>query len=358
MADLTAEEFAAAWTDRPFILTDVVPRWPAFGGASGRGERWTLDWLVRRHGDVSFRAEAVDWPFRLYHSYLSATLDESPLYLFDQGFAEKMGLELGQQPAPGDVDGPPPSSSSHPPYTNPTCFGADLFALLGASRPAHRWLIAGPARSGSTFHHDPNATSAWNAVLQGSKYWVMFPPHITPPGVFVSPDGAEVTSPLSIAEWLLGFHAEARETPGCIEAICGAGEILHVPSGWWHLVVNLEPGVAVTQNFVPQARLAEVLKFLRDRPEQVTGFDGKSVQDPYGLFVERLREACPDVLEEALRKLKLRDGKAGGKRKWDTVVAGDAEREAGEETARAAGAGFSFGFGVAGDDDVEEDDFS
>lgn len=52
-----------------------------------------------------------------------------------------------------------------------------------------------------------------------------------PPGVFVSEDQSEVTSPLSIAEWLLGFHAEARKTKGCLEGICYAGDVLHVPSG-------------------------------------------------------------------------------------------------------------------------------
>lgn len=55
-----------------------------------------------------------------------------------------------------------------------------------------------------------------------------YPP---PPGVFVSEDQSEVTSPLNIAEWLIGFHAEARQTLGCLEGICGEGEVLHVPSG-------------------------------------------------------------------------------------------------------------------------------
>lgn len=59
--------------------------------------------------------------------------------------------------------------------------------------------IIGPTRSGSTWHQDPNGTSAWNAVTAGQKAWLMFPPDITPPGVFVSADQAQVEAPLSLA---------------------------------------------------------------------------------------------------------------------------------------------------------------
>ncbi|RBQ87253.1 hypothetical protein VDGD_04287 [Verticillium dahliae] len=258
------------------------------------------------------------------------TTDESPLYLFDKKFAEKMHIKVGREEGAA--------------YWKPECFGPDLFELLGDERPAHRWLIIGPERSGSTFHKDPNATSAWNAVLQGSKYWIMFPPSVSVPGVFVSRDASEVTSPISIAEWLETFHDEARQLPECIEGVCHAGEILHVPSGWWHLVVNLESGIALTQNFVPKSpslhHLSEALSFLRDKADQVTGFE-RDVTDPYGLFVERLQATYPEALEEALRIL---DSKAAHKkRKWEEAVgAGPAEAE---------GGGFSFGFG--GDDDDE-----
>lgn len=70
--------------------------------------------------------------------------DESPLYLFDCAFVEKMKIKMDK--------------SQGGQYWAPECFGEDLFSVLGDRRPDSRWLIVGPERSGSTFHKDPNAT--------------------------------------------------------------------------------------------------------------------------------------------------------------------------------------------------------
>ncbi|KAK1978041.1 F-box domain-containing protein [Colletotrichum cereale] len=322
MKTLTYDEFSEKWTKTPFILTNYIQTWPVC-------REWNIDVISKRYGKVEFRAEAVDWPFSTYRDYMEDNDDESPLYLFDKKFAEKMGIIVGREEGAA--------------YWKSDCFGPDLFELLGRERPAHRWLIVGPARSGSTFHKDPNGTSAWNAVIQGAKYWIMFPPTALVPGIYVSHDSSEVTSPLSIAEWLIEFHAEARQLPECIEGICNKGEILHVPSGWWHLVVNIESGVALTQNFVPKSQLSEVVSFLRDKPDQVTGFE-QEVKDPYVLFVERLRQEQPDLLEEALQAIEKNN--AQKKRKWEEVVGGD--------SIKANGGGFSFGFGG----DLEDDEVS
>ena len=306
LKDLSVDDFAVTWSNQPFVLTEPVRSWKIFN-------EWDEKDLLQRYGPVQFRAEAVDWTLSNYVDYMYNNQDESPLYLFDRGFVEKMGLEVG-------VDGA---------YRPPECFDEDLFMLLGEHRPDHRWLIIGPERSGSTFHKDPNATSAWNAVVRGSKYWIMFPNSVTPPGVYVSDDQSEVTSPLSITEWLLTFHEEARQTPGCIEGICAAGEVLHVPSGWWHLVVNLEPSIAITQNFVPKSHLRSAINFLKNKPEQVSGFRS-TIQDPYGLFMERLQVVHPDLCESM-------HAIGEKKRKWEDVVGTDDNEDADR-------GGFSFGF--------------
>ncbi|PKX91852.1 putative F-box and JmjC domain protein [Aspergillus novofumigatus IBT 16806] len=330
LPDLSPEDFQAEWSDKPFILTQPVKQWPAY-------KSWSVDSLLAKYGDTVFRAEAVDWKLSTYVDYMRHNADESPLYLFDRAFVSKMGLKVG-----------PPEEESEAAYWPPPCFGEDFFSVLGNDRPDRQWLIVGPERSGSTFHKDPNATSAWNAVVRGSKYWIMFPSSSQlppPPGVFVSDDQSEVTSPLSIAEWLLGFHAEARRTPGCIEGICGEGEILYVPSGWWHLVVNLEPSIAITQNFTPRAHLTATLDFLSNKADQVSGFR-KDVHNPYERFVENMRKSHPELLQQALDELKKKSD--GRKRKWDELVHGKVAQE-GAEAASEAG-GFSFGFGDDGSD--------
>lgn len=312
LINLSNDQFISEWSNRPFILTEPVKTWQVY-------HSWNEKSLLEKYAAVRFRAEAVDWTLENYISYMNDNSDESPLYLFDRSFVTKMGLTVGEGGA----------------YVPPDCFQEDLFTLLGDLRPDHRWLIIGPERSGSTFHKDPNATSAWNAVIRGSKYWIMFPNSVMPPGVYVSEDQSEVTSPLSIAEWLLTFHQEARQTMGCIEGICGPGEILHVPSGWWHLVVNLEPSIAITQNFVPRSHLSAAINFLKNKPDQVSGFSS-TVQNPYAVFMERLKAERPDLYSSVQER-------SDRKRKWANIV--DTS-----DTDGAERGGFCFGFG---EDDLE-----
>lgn len=312
---LSPEEFGSTWSSKPFILTFPVKEWPVYTS-------WSTEYLVKHHSSTMFRAEAIDWPLKIYVQYMRGNIDESPLYLFDKSFSDKLSV-------------------SKDAYRTPECFGADLFTALGDERPDHAWLIIGPERSGSTFHKDPNATSAWNAVIRGCKYWIMFPPYITPPGVYVSDDQSEVTSPLSIAEWLIGFHAQARCTEGCREGICKQGELLHVPSGWWHLAVNLTESIAITQNFVPQSHLEDVMDFMATKPDQVSGFSN-DVKDPFSLFKQKMQETYPDISIQDTKRLQATN--TSKKRLWDQVI-----KTVPEKRSRNV---FSFAFGDDNDDDV------
>jgi hypothetical protein len=119
---------------------------------------------------------------------LGTVAEHHPIYLFDNEFIEK-APELGRH------------------YEVPEYFREDLFSLLKEPhRPSFRWILIGPPRSGNwhiiseshhvmsgaSYHKDPNATSAWNGLISGSKKWILLPPDVTPPGVFPSADNFEV----------------------------------------------------------------------------------------------------------------------------------------------------------------------
>ncbi len=262
---------------RPAILTHVATAWAAM-------DEMQVDRLRGRYGAAEVTAGGFQTTLRRFLEYCDAVsrspADDQPLYMFDRKFAERMpGLSATYDPSP---------------FFGPE---RDLFARLDgtAVRPDHRWLIVGPARSGSAFHKDPNATCAWNATIVGRKRWIMFPPDHAPPGVHATRDGAEVAQPVSLLEWMREVRRAALSSRAhCrpVEDVTGPGEIMFVPRGWWHMVLNLDPVVvAITQNYAPVSHVAATLAFLRTRPDQVSGVPPALAHTVHDALVRRLEPA-------------------------------------------------------------------
>ncbi|KAG9534141.1 putative F-box and JmjC domain protein, partial [Aureobasidium melanogenum] len=87
LTSLTFDDFTESFTNKPFIISEPTKRWPVFGS-------WSAKSLLKQYSKVKFRAEAVDWPFDVYADYMRDNHDESPLYLFDRSFAEKMNIQV------------------------------------------------------------------------------------------------------------------------------------------------------------------------------------------------------------------------------------------------------------------------
>lgn len=415
---LSVEEFRRQYElpNVPVVLTDAVTRWRALG---------TWDRPLLRRAFAGRKVVAGNYPmdFDTYLAYCDSQRDDMPLYLFDSDFCAK---------APQLA-----ADFSVPPH-----FAEDLFAVLGPSRPDHRWLIMGPPRSGSSFHVDPNATSAWNGVISGSKKWILYPPHVIPPGktqcadnagqtlhqdydcslcmlvaafpravlnrrrppphltlalydhlrllslitrsdslprpptsraatvaanqsgVHPSADGADVATPVSLVEWFLNFYAATKEGKvKPIECVVRAGELIFVPSGWWHLALNLEESVAITQNYVSRANLPAVLKFLASKREDLVS--GCSVDERSSLhdrFVDGLKAQRPAVYAEVAARQAAAAQRVEESKKlaalFKPAAAAAAQQAAGsadscrrgaepsavQEAPAAAAAAFSFGF--------------
>jgi len=292
----------------PVVVEGAAKSWKAF-------ERWQDPSYFKKHVEEkkTYRATSGAAPlpchFRWssYYDYCrSELLEEAPLYLFDRA-ALSPGSVLWndymkdlQRTCP--YWDPERNDTSH-----------DLFKLIGEGRrPDHTWLIVGPKRSGSVFHIDPNATHAWNATIVGKKRWIFYPPGVTPPGVLPSEDGDHVALPLSLGEWIFQFWDEhVRRTKTAppserpLECTALPGDILFVPHGWWHLVVNeSDLNIAITHNYVSESNLSSVLKFLSEKEDQVSGCrdrpDSIKPERLYTEFVEALKSHDTDLVEKAL----------------------------------------------------------
>ncbi|KAG7587480.1 F-box-like domain superfamily [Arabidopsis thaliana x Arabidopsis arenosa] len=232
--DISLDEFSKEYdAKKPVLLSGLADSWPA-------SNTWTIDQLSEKYGEVPFRISQrspnkISMKFKDYISYMKTQRDEDPLYVFDDKFGEAAPELLKD-------------------YSVPHLFQEDWFEILDKeSRPPYRWLIVGPERSGASWHVDPALTSAWNTLLCGRKRWALYPPGKVPLGVtvHVNEDDGDVSidTPSSL-QWWLDYYPLLADEDKPIECTLLAGETIYVPSGWWHCILNLEPTVAVTQNFV------------------------------------------------------------------------------------------------------------
>lgn len=305
---LTAEEFIEKYEEpnQPVVVT---------GAAKGRAtEKWSDEDYLLLHNAAgkSFRttsgAAPIPGNFSLeaYQAYSKfGYLEESPLYLFD-----RTAFSANHRWSEDFF----PEFYRRCPYWDPSGkHGHDLLQHLGAEeRPDHTWVIMGPKRSGSVFHIDPNATHAWNACIRGRKRWIFYPPGEPPPGIFPSADGDEVALPLSVGEWIMQFWTQhlqqyrtrpPKDRP--MECTAYAGDVVFVPHGWWHCVVNLDDcNIAITHNYISPSNLGNALKFFVEKQDQISGCrDREESVKPeflYGEFVKAMKIKGPTYLERAL----------------------------------------------------------
>lgn len=125
---LSLEDFIQEYEQpgKPVIITDGANHWPAM-------TKWSTEYFLNTWPDAVLRAESVDVEVKNYFKYAEGTKDESPLYLFDKKFGERCEGILE------DIE-------------VPVYFREDFFGMMKDRRPDYRWIIIGPARSGSTFH--------------------------------------------------------------------------------------------------------------------------------------------------------------------------------------------------------------
>jgi len=129
-----------------------------------------------------------------------------------------------------------------------------------------RWFTYGSRGSGTRPHLDPIAADAWNYVARGYKWWVLFPrgEEMNYGNLYCAHDCS--TEMWNADHWFaeVGVNAGFNEYDGMnpykrpVHVLQKPGEVLYIPNGMVHSVLNLDDTIAVAAHFASTQNLEMV----------------------------------------------------------------------------------------------------
>ncbi|KGB76206.2 hypothetical protein CNBG_2044 [Cryptococcus deuterogattii R265] len=175
-----------------------------------------------------------------------------------------------------------------------------------ASTSDFRFTYVGPALTYTPLHRDVYGSYSWSANVVGRKMWWFFPPDKLGR---VKDENRELVFDVR--------HLEGEG--GAMKVLQEEGEIIFIPSGWHHQVVNLDFCISINHNFFASPTLPHIYRALcvsQDRVED-------SIADVKDMIIERLGTKGDQWEKEwfqEVQNLLQMDAGWGWRGFWETIM--------------------------------------
>lgn len=235
--NLSLQEYRDVYDGKwPVIITDIVPKWKA--------ANWTPDFFNTNYPKDRVAMRAFDLatasdvtlalPLELFYKNVNKAQPQQWTYISDELF---IPMRPALMKDIGDY----------------VYLEEDFFQLFpNEIRPWNAMLLWGTAFSRSTLHIDPYNWTGTNAVLFGTKRWKLYPP-VQDDFLYVMRN-AKSGFPLQCYKYnsrVDAYEPHYDKYPlfrqaKSIDFDQQAGELLLIPTGWFHQAFNLEETIAVS----------------------------------------------------------------------------------------------------------------
>ncbi|MFJ7890440.1 cupin-like domain-containing protein [Lysinibacillus xylanilyticus] len=221
---------------RPLLVKNYAKNWGAF-------KKWNLDFFKSQYGeyivDASYKNQYYELSLKEYISYIT----EIPA---DHRAMPELYLNWKFQYEASKL-----SSDYKEPHFITNLFNQKLFDQR--IQKQYSWIYVGPKGSGSPLHIDIDNTHGWNALLSGEKEWI-----------FLSPNENEKIKEAKKTIPNLDLFDETilNKLPelNYERLVQEEGDLLIIPSGWWHQVINNDLTIALTENYVNKHNIVDFIE--------------------------------------------------------------------------------------------------
>ncbi|XP_048580482.1 F-box protein At1g78280-like [Nematostella vectensis] len=239
--NLSLEEFIQRYDGkRPVLITDILPSWKA--------ANWSKEFFAKNYGDQKMFMKAVQGTMNQAESLaVNAKLFAEHAHEGKPWLWTYVEDELFIQTHPELKD--------H--LQNPIYLKEDFFQFFPKDvRPWNAMLLWGTAYSRSSLHIDPYNWTGTNALFSGKKMWKMYPPGQDQYLYIYS--NRRCNFPLDCFKYnspVDAFAPDLEKFPLFSKAKAlsftqNAGELLIIPTGWFHQAFNPEETIAVSSQIM------------------------------------------------------------------------------------------------------------